>query len=57
MAQLLRVLAVLPEEQVSIPSIHMPAYNSVSQVPGDPTPAHRHTFKQNTNTHKIKINK
>jgi hypothetical protein len=30
---------------------------SVGPVPGDLTPAHRHTFRQNTNAYKIKINK
>ena len=30
---------------------------SVTPVPGDLTPSHRHTSGQNTNVHKIKINK
>jgi hypothetical protein len=30
---------------------------SVTPVPGDPTPSHRHTCRQNTNAHEIKVNK
>jgi hypothetical protein len=30
---------------------------SVTPVPGDPMPSHRYTCRQNTNAHKIKINK
>jgi hypothetical protein len=29
---------------------------SVTPVPGDLTPSHRHSCKQNTNEHKMKIN-
>ena len=51
MAQWLRGLAALPEDLVSIPS------TSVTPVPGDPTPSHRHTCIQNTNICKAKTTK
>jgi hypothetical protein len=53
MAQQVRALAVLPEDLGSIPRTHM----SVILVPGNLTPSFSHTCRQNTNIHKIKINK
>ena len=35
----------------------VPTRQSVTLVPGDPTPSHEHTCRRNTNAHKIKINK
>jgi hypothetical protein len=56
MAHWLRILAVLPEDQGSIPSTHNGSSElSVTPVPGDPTPSHRHICRQNTNAHKIII--
>ena len=46
----LRALAALPEDEGSIPSTHMAAIQ-------DLTPSYRHTCRQNTNVHKVKINK
>ena len=54
MAQQLRALVALPEDLDSIPSTHMAAHNSVAPEPGDLTPSHRHTHKQNTNAIKNK---
>ena len=54
MAQQLRALVALPEDLDSIPSTHMAAHNSVTPDPGDLTPSHRHTHKQNTNAIKNK---
>ena len=57
MAQWLRVLTVLPEDLGSIPSIHMAAHNCNSSVPVNLAPSHRHTYRKNTNMHKVKISK
>ena len=46
MAQQLRVLAALPE----VPSSHGSSHLSITPVPGDPTPSHRHIGRQNTKT-------
>ena len=58
MAPQLRELTALSEDLGSIPSTHMVCHMvSETPVPGDPTPLHRHTCSQITNTHhKIKIN-
>jgi hypothetical protein len=52
MAQQLRGLAALPEDRGSIPSTHMEDHNCLQFQ--DLTLSHRHTYKQNTNAHKIK---
>ena len=57
MAQWLRVLVALPEDPGSIPSIHMAAHDCLTPVPGDLAFSFRHSGRQNTNAHKIKINK
>jgi hypothetical protein len=54
MAQWLRALAVPPGDLGSIPITHMTAPNCL--YPEDLTPSHRHTCRQSTNAHKIKIN-
>jgi hypothetical protein len=37
--------------------LHGSSQLSVTPVPGDRTASHRHTYSQNTNAYKIKINK
>ena len=58
MAQQLRALAALPEDQSVFNSQHPHGHSQLSVTPGPRflTPSHRHTFKQITNTHKIRIN-
>jgi len=53
MVQWLGALAALPEDPGSIPSTHK-AFNPDL---GDPTPSHRHTYRQNTNAHKVEKEK
>ena len=36
--------------------LHGSSHLSIKSVPGGLTPSHRHTHRQNTNVHKIKIN-
>jgi hypothetical protein len=56
-AQQLRVLAALSEDLGSFNSYypHGSSQLSVTPVPGNPTPSNRHTCRQNTNAHEIKI--
>ena len=57
MAQWLRALAALPKALSSIPSTHMAGHSCLlTPIPGDLTPSHTHTSRQNTNEHKLKIN-
>jgi hypothetical protein len=35
---------------------HGSPYQPKTAVPGDPTPSHIHTYRQNTNSHQVKIN-
>jgi hypothetical protein len=58
MAQQLRALAALAEDPGSIPSTHNgSSHLSLTPVPTDLTPSHWHISRQNTNVHKIKVNK
>jgi hypothetical protein len=57
MAQQLRALAGLPEDLASIPNTHMAAHDCLTSVPGNPTPSHRHTCRQNTSVYKNTNNK
>jgi hypothetical protein len=57
MAQRLGALAGLLKDLGSIPSTHMATNNCLTPVPGDLTSLHRNMCGQNTNAHKIKINK
>ena len=50
MTQQLRALASLPEDPVQFRSSQL----SVTPVPGDLTPSHRHTCRQNSNAREIK---
>jgi hypothetical protein len=51
---MLRPLGVLPEHPDSIPSTHMAAHNSVTPIPGELTPSHKHACRKNTNAHYYK---
>ena len=54
----LGTLAALPEDLGLIPSNHGSSQPSIILVPGDRTPSHGHTRRQNTKEHKLnKINK
>lgn len=48
MTQLLRSLAVLPEDLGSIPSPNSAAHRQLFLTPADPTPSHRHTHAGET---------
>jgi hypothetical protein len=57
MALWLRALAALPEDPgFNSEHPHGSSQLSVTPVPGDRTPSHRHICRQNTNAQKIKIN-
>lgn len=49
MAQQLQALAILPVDPGPVPITHMAAL-----VPGDPTPLHRHTCRQNPSAHQVR---
>ena len=55
MAQWLRVLAALPEDLGSNPSNHMTVWSVWNSSSRECDTVHRHTSRQNTNAHKIKI--
>jgi hypothetical protein len=58
MVEMIRARGVFPEDPNSIPSNRRTAHKvSITLGLGDLTPSHRHTCRQNANTHKIKINK
>ena len=60
MTQWLRAPVALRGDPGSIPSNYMAhgsSQLSATPVPVDPTPSHRHTYRQNTNVHKIMIKK
>jgi hypothetical protein len=54
LAQWLRALAILPEENGSIPSTRMEAHNCLAPVPNKLAPSHTHTCRENTNSHQNK---
>jgi hypothetical protein len=49
----LRALAALQTTWIQFPAPHGGSHLSVTPVPGDSTPSHRHTYRQNE-THKRK---
>jgi hypothetical protein len=51
MAQWLRALSAFPKDwdYFPVPTWHL----SITPVPGNPTPSHRHTCSQNINVYKI----
>ena len=57
MAQWLRAHTVLPYLGFNSQHPHGGSQLSVTPVPGGLIPSHRHTYKHNTNTHKIKRKK
>jgi hypothetical protein len=55
MVEQLRALTALPDDSGSNPSIHTAAHNCPSLQ--DLKPSHRHACRQNTDAHKMDINK
>lgn len=52
-----QLMTVLPEDQAQFPATNGSSQLFVTPVSGVLTPSHRHTCRQKTNEHKIRINK
>jgi hypothetical protein len=56
MAHCLRALIALPEAWVQIPATTWQFATACNSSSRGSTPSHRHTYREKTNAHKIKIN-